>query len=176
MSFGRSKYSQPNSEVKETEFLLKHKNIYNNGKLRIDREIKNIEEILDINEKLKKHRIMCQKFNYALDEIVQDFSSYPSIIEILNDGERLQIVNRKPIETSPRDDGTIMDPVMVNHIDDDPEFLQKLSSCSCDIEDIHSIHLGGFQSRFWMLRKHFISMDNKEIKQVPFYNWQCLQI
>ena len=50
------------------------------------------------------------------------------------------------------------------------------SSCSCHVEDIESIHFGGFQSRFWMMRKHINSTSPADIKKIPFFNWQCLSL
>lgn len=31
-------------------------------------------------------------------------------------------------------------------------------------------------ARYWMLRKHFNSMNHDEMKYVPFYSWQCLTL
>ena len=45
------------------------------------------------------------------------------------------------------------------------------------VEDIQFINVGGFSSRFWMLRKHFNSMTPETIKlDAPFYAWECLSI
>lgn len=45
------------------------------------------------------------------------------------------------------------------------------------IEDIKMISFGGFTSRFWMLRKHFNSTRQEDIKlDAPFYSWECLSI
>ena len=39
------------------------------------------------------------------------------------------------------------------------------------------INLGGFSSRFWMLRKHFNSIKPEDYANyVPFYSWECLTI
>ena len=59
---------------------------------------------------------------------------------------------------------------------EDPDFLYIKSRCSCKVDDIIGITFGGIDSRFWMLRKHFNSMSQKELDLVPFHNWQCITI
>ena len=44
-------------------------------------------------------------------------------------------------------------------MDADPLFESKLSSASCYVSEIKDLIYGGMSSRFWMLRKHFISMS-----------------
>ena len=45
------------------------------------------------------------------------------------------------------------------------------------VDDIQFITIGGFSSRFWMLRKHFNSMTPENINlDAPFYAWECLSI
>ncbi len=53
-----------------------HAMAYQKAKQRIDKNIANIEEILDLKEVLKKKRIICYKYNYSLEEIVQNFGSF----------------------------------------------------------------------------------------------------
>ena len=31
-------------------------------------------------------------------------------------------------------------------------------------------------SRFWLLRKHINMMTEKEIRDIPFYSWECITI
>jgi len=50
------------------------------------------------------------------------------------------------------------------------------SDASCKIEDITSFVFGGFSSRFWLLRKHISSMEVSDLKNLPFYCWECLTI
>ena len=35
---------------------------------------------------------------------------------------------------------------------------------------------GGLSSRFWMLRKHINLMEPYELKNLPFYSWNCLTL
>lgn len=44
------------------------------------------------------------------------------------------------------------------------------------MKDIESFVFGGVSSRFWMLRKHFTLMTEKELKEAPFYCWQCITL
>lgn len=63
------------------------------------------------------------------------------------------------------------------------------SSTSCQISDIKGIVFGGFSSRFWIYRKHLLSLDYnflmKDTKrkkfrggktELPFYAWQCITL
>ena len=50
------------------------------------------------------------------------------------------------------------------------------SDASCKIDDITSFVFGGFSSRFWLLRKHISSMEVSDLKNLPFYCWECLTI
>ena len=45
------------------------------------------------------------------------------------------------------------------------------------VDDIQFITVGGFSSRFWMLRKHFNSITPENLNlDAPFYAWECLSI
>ena len=59
---------------------------------------------------------------------------------------------------------------------DDIEFDNDLSSGSCSIDQIEGILVGGYNTRFWMYRKHLINIPNYNFNKLPFYNWQCLTI
>ena len=56
----------------------------------------------------------------------------------------------------------------------DRSFINVKSNCSCWIKDIKGILYGGFQSRFWILRKHFNVLSLEDLRDLPFYNWQCI--
>ena len=61
-------------------------------------------------------------------------------------------------------------------MDQDPDFKHKLSSASCNVDDVSGMVFGGAQSRFWMLRKHFNSLSVKKLHKAPFLSWQCLTL
>lgn len=44
------------------------------------------------------------------------------------------------------------------------EFSFHLSNSSCNLNDIQGIIYGGFSSRFWIYRKHMISLDYDVMK------------
>jgi hypothetical protein len=59
----------------------------------------------------------------------------------------------------------------------DVKHWEKTSSSSCYVEDIQSIVFGGLNSRFWMLRKHYNSMNRDQLSnRIPFYAWECLTL
>ena len=59
---------------------------------------------------------------------------------------------------------------------EDPDIFNKKSSASNYVSNIKHIIFGGVNSRFWMLRKHFNSMQLKELDIVPFYSWNCISL
>jgi len=56
------------------------------------------------------------------------------------------------------------------------KFTPKISKASCKIKDIQGFVFGGFSSRFWMLRKHINSLDDKSLQNLPFYSWNCITL
>ena len=55
--------------------------------------------------------------------------------------------------------------------DPDIEIKVKKSSASCRIEDIMQISFGGFNARFWAMRKHINTLQDFQIENLPFYSW-----
>ena len=119
-------------------------------------------------------------------------------IEYDKEDEYLRIVNRKPVDSTmhvmqndPSDIDKLRREEYIklaelfkqketythDQMDADPDFSHKRSSGSCYIDDIQGIIFGGFNARFWMLRKHFISLSLTELnKPLSLYNWQCLTL
>lgn len=70
--------------------------------------------------------------------------------------------------------------------EDDAEYQWVPSSATCDIADIEGIVYGGRSSRFWIFRKHMISMepecmrcDSQKVGAAcafPFFAWQCITL
>lgn len=53
----------------------------------------------------------------------------------------------------------------------------KTSSSSFSLLDVTNFIYGPFVSRFWMVRKHMIMMDKKDLNlDPPFYSWNCLTL
>ena len=59
---------------------------------------------------------------------------------------------------------------------DDIQFTEKKSNCSCYVSEIQGFIIGGFSSRFWMMRKHIISSDKQFQEKVPFKSWNCITL
>jgi hypothetical protein len=59
---------------------------------------------------------------------------------------------------------------------DDVQFKESKSKGSIVIKDIQNIIYGGMSSRFWMYRKHIISMRKEDLKIVPFNSWNCITL
>lgn len=59
---------------------------------------------------------------------------------------------------------------------DDVEFEDDHSSTTCYLHEINNIIYGGFSTRFWMLRKHINSLNNTQLKDVPFFSWDCITL
>ena len=51
------------------------------------------------------------------------------------------------------------------------EFKTTKSNSSCRVSDILGITFGACSSRFWLFRKHIISLPRKCAHKVPFYSW-----
>ena len=57
------------------------------------------------------------------------------------------------------------------------EFSVSPSHSSFQLSEVTSFTFGPFVSRFWMLRKHTISMDLEDLeKDAPFYGWNCITL
>lgn len=60
--------------------LQNHQQEYFKNSKKLEQDFNNIYEIVNINSKLKSHRMPCIKYNYSLDEETCDFTCYDSII------------------------------------------------------------------------------------------------
>ena len=78
--------------------IKKHWEEYMKAKDRIDYQIDNTEEHIDIQHSIHETKIQCFKYNYSLDKEVQNIESYPAFIELSEDFKFFKIVNRKPNE------------------------------------------------------------------------------
>ena len=61
----------------------------------------NIEEnyeMIHATDYLTNHKIKCFKYNYSLDEDVQNFCQFEALMYLSHGGEYLNIINRKPNE------------------------------------------------------------------------------
>ena len=109
-------------------------------------------------EFLTKNKINGLKYNYSMDDSVQNFNNYQCQIYLQNDS--LMIDNLKTSVFS------------------DLDLKYTKSSGSCKLSDIQSFLYGSFSSRFWILRKQINSIPIRDFiaGKVPFYPWQCITI
>lgn len=108
---------------------------------------------------------------------MQNFTSYHMFLEFSEDASVITIYNRKPL----RGDGFetpdfLEDSVTDKELEIDVDFKTEKSMSSCNISDITDFHVGGTNSRFWMLRKHINSMTAMQLRSLPFYSWQCITL
>lgn len=110
-----------------------------------------------------KGRIQCQKYNYAMDEVVQNFCCYDGYIQLSTDEKELELWLKKPLESvattrrgplEEREPGDHQDQVPRQERAGEPvDYRHSKSSASCELSDIIGIIYGGLSSRFWMYRK-----------------------
>ena len=80
------------------EDILKfHWHKYQHNKKPIDVAREDVEEILACQVYLHRNSIECIKYNYALEDIVQNFGSFKAFINLSQDSRYLKITNLKPI-------------------------------------------------------------------------------
>lgn len=57
------------------------------------------------------------------------------------------------------------------------DYSLRQSQSSFNIDDIQNFSYGPFTSRFWMLRKHILHLDQKKYLQNPsFFGWNCITV
>jgi len=52
------------------------------------------------------------------------------------------------------------------------------SSATCHLSEIENFIYGASTTRFWMLRKHIISLCDQEKVgyNMPFFSWECITL
>ena len=83
---------------KEFKVIDFHTKTYAKNVLIIDENRENEQIIPQTIQKMKTNRFAAQKYNYALDKSVQNFSSYACYLQLSQDGKDLLILNKKIIE------------------------------------------------------------------------------
>ena len=102
------------------------------------------------------------KYNYCLDQNVQNLKHFESKITISEDEQELIILNRK-LHTS---------------LNGNEKYVYRKSAASCKLSEIKGIIYGGISSRFWMLRKHtnYLKKDEFKKNKIPFLSWECITL
>ena len=150
----------------------------------------NIYEHVDIKNLLKATGVACKKYNYSLDP--QQRQHFDAVLKLSQDEKELIITNRRPtglekpdfssLPTLGADAGVfqladlkrakqaVVDRCLVT-------FTEQKSNASCKIKDITGFLFGGFNSRFWAMRKHINSLSKRELQHnLPFFCWDCIAI
>ena len=76
-----------------------HCKAYFKNKERFHKQAEDAYEIDKIKEYLANNQIECDKYNYALDEGIQNYKCYNGYIQLSKDFKYINIVNRKPNDT-----------------------------------------------------------------------------
>ncbi len=157
----------------------------------MEEEWKDEDLIRNIKRRFRRTNIPCVKYNYGLDETVQNFSNFHAYFHLSDDESEVLIFNKKPkenpeyiLEADPyevkkKKDNLIDERGRKERYYNDPEqFTVKQSNASFKISDVQGVIYGGVSSRFWMYRKHMMSMDIEEFihGRVQFYAWQCITL
>ena len=56
------------------------------------------------------------------------------------------------------------------------DYYDDLSSASCRLDQVEAMIYGGFNSRFWMMRKHINMTPINKLENLPFYAWNCISL
>ena len=145
------------------------------NKVEIDKAKEDVEEILSCEVYLRSNSIRAFKYNYALEDIVQNFPCFEAFIQLSADSKYLTIMTKKPVEIK-RGRDQKSEEEFEDEEESDQDFVNSKSSASCYISDIKGILVGGIDSRFWMLRKYSITLKRNQLQSLPFFAWQCLTI
>ena len=78
--------------------LHTHMMKYLRSKKVIEKVIANTKLIDETTEWLVNNRIQCYKYNYSLDEEVQNFCCFDAFIDLQQNEIDINIINRKPLE------------------------------------------------------------------------------
>lgn len=147
-------------------------------------------EYSKISNELREKPIYATKYSHNLEGNIMNHYQYECKIFLSKDGKSLEITNRK-LNTAPTyrkeadpnqieserkllNDATQSGKEFVSTIDTkEDDFEWKNSSSTCWLSDIQGIVYGGHSSRFWIYRKHMISLDASNLikdKEIPNFN------
>jgi len=131
-------------------------------------------------EEMKKTPLKCKKYNYSLDEVVQNFSYFDAFIKISNDEKEIIILNQKPrvVRSKDFDFTDFLMNLKRTKKNEKKEYTLKVSASSFSFKKVKGIIFGGISSRFWMYKKHInlMSLRDHKLELAPFYAWQCVTI
>lgn len=151
---------------------------------------KNANEHNDLKILLKTSGIACKKYNYSFDTKPQP--NYSALIRLSQDDKELVVTHQTLTLAPAGPDFSKVPPVNADTgyfealeiekmkqdiLSNTETFVQERKShASCLVKDIKGFVYGGFNSRFWIARKHVILKSRKELDHLPFYNWECISL
>ena len=83
--------SRPVSELEQ------HMQEYLRNRKVLDEKSRDVTSIRHAKKRLK-NKIICHKYNYAMDEVVQNFCYYPGHLQLSEDETELELWLKKPLE------------------------------------------------------------------------------
>ena len=95
-----------------------------------------------INKILSENKIACCKYNYCLEEGIQNYKSQEAYLQVSKDYKYLYVVNRKPnikevyVQGKHWEEVQQMKMYYKTNRDEKRDYKEKISSASCYIEDI----------------------------------------
>ena len=89
---------RPKKIGEKTSFEM-HKIAYEKKKLKIDAYWRDLYRMQKIQEEITAKQIRISKYNYAMDREVQNFDCQEAILQISKNGEYLNILNSKLVDT-----------------------------------------------------------------------------
>ena len=100
------KSNQSDSEVvikkpkfEEKDHITEHRRAYNSFKEEYDAlDLEKEWDYETILQKMRDDPIKCMKYNYSLDADIQDNLQYDSLLTVSEDGKKLKLINKKPVE------------------------------------------------------------------------------
>lgn len=72
--------------------------------MRISKEQDNIDEVTKIKEMFSLNKIKLFKYNYSMDQTMQNMPSYEGFLQLSENGKYLSIFTFKPKQTDKEDD------------------------------------------------------------------------
>ena len=145
----------------------------------------------EVKNYFEDRKIHCIKLNHSLDSETQNFASFNAFFELTENFTEFELYNLKPQQVNGKvveqlvKDGKLCTPAQCSEhgvfrmdadlLQDPNLFTKQKSTTSCRLSDIQGFIYGGFNSRFWMLRKYLIQKPN-EAKHSRLKSWNCITL
>ena len=81
----------------DKRFLKYHRECYERGMWRSKIAASELEQVEDLKKVFKNNKVSIKKYNYSIDDTVQNFSCFDSFLQLSEDEQYLIITNKKPV-------------------------------------------------------------------------------